>query len=206
MRKELHCPQIIKDGKTIGYGGDQEWFPGDFQRLAGCGSVTGSNIAAIYALNREDFKNLYPIKDSQKAADYEQYLNLMQTMYRYMKPGFMGYPLIGRFAKDFKRYAKDHGITLSSEQLFLPKSKEQALDFILPALKEDHPVAFLILRHPAYELREDNWHWVTITGFDEEEEKLIWSNCGECEEIDWNMLFDTDKKYYVGIVKFKEEE
>ena len=171
MRKELHCPQIIKDGKTIGYGGDQEWFPGDFQRLAGCGSVTGSNIAAIYALSREDFKDLYPIKDSQKAADYEQYLNLMQTMYRYMKPGFMGYPLIGRFAKDFKRYAKDHGITLSSEQLFLPKSKEQALDFILPALKEDHPVAFLILRHPAHELREDNWHWVTITGFDEEEEK-----------------------------------
>ena len=161
MRKELHCPQIIKDGKTIGYGGDQEWFPGDFQRLAGCGSVTGSNIAAIYALSREDFKDLYPIKDSQKAADYEQYLNLMQTMYRYMKPGFMGYPLIGRFAKDFKRYAKDHGITLSSEQLFLPKSREQALDFILPALKEDHPVAFLILRHPAHELREDNWHWVT---------------------------------------------
>ena len=39
MRKELHCPQIIKDGKTIGYGGDQEWFPGDFQRLAGCGST-----------------------------------------------------------------------------------------------------------------------------------------------------------------------
>ena len=69
----------------------------------------------------EDFKDLYPIKDSQKAADYEQYLNLMQTMYRYMKPGFMGYPLIGRFAKDFKRYAKDHGITLSSEQLFYPK-------------------------------------------------------------------------------------
>ena len=98
-----------------------------------------------------------------------------------------------------KEYAKDHGITLSSEQLFLPKSKEQALDFILPALKEDHPVAFLILRHPAYELREDNWHWVTITGFDEEEEKLIWSNCGECEEIDWNMLFDTDKKYYVSV-------
>ena len=168
--------------------------------------MTGSNIAAIYALSREDFKDLYPIKDSQKAADYEQYLNLMQTMYRYMKPGFMGYPLIGRFAKDFKRYAKDHGITLSSEQLFLPQSREQALDFILPALKEDHPVAFLILRHPAYELREDNWHWVTITGFDEEEEKLIWSNCGEREEIDWNMLFDTDKRYYVGIVKFKEEE
>lgn len=158
MRKELYCPQIIEDGKIIGYGGNQEWFPGDFQRLAGCGSVTGSNIAAIYALSREDFKDLYPFETEHDATDYEQYLNLMQTMFRYMKP----------------------------------------------ALKEDHPVAFLILRHPAYELREDNWHWVTITGFDEEEEKLIWSNCGEREEIDWNMLFDTEKKYYVGIVRFKE--
>ena len=100
----------------------------------------------------------------------------------------MGYPLIGRFAKDFKRYAADRGIEFKSEQLFLPKSKEQALDFILPSLKEENPVAFLILRHPAYELREDNWHW---------------SNCGEREEIDWNMLFDTDKKYYVGMVKFQ---
>lgn len=206
MRKELHCPQIIKDGKIIGYGGDQEWFPGDFQRLAGCGSVTGSNIAAIYALSREGWKELYQVRPDESAEDYESYLNLMQTMYQYMKPGFMGYPLIGRFAKDFKKYASDRGIKLRSEQMFLPKTKKQALDFILPALKQGHPVAFLILRHPAYELREDNWHWVTITGFDEEKEKLIWSNCGEREEIDWNMLFDTDKKYYVGIVKFKEEE
>lgn len=204
MRKELCCPQIIKDGKEIGYGGDQEWFPGDFQRLAGCGSVTGSNIAAIYAMSKKGFESLYQIEDHTEYIQYEQYLNLMQTMYRYMKPGFMGYPLIGRFAKDFKRYAKERGIDLESKQLFLPKTKSEALDFILPSIKEGHPVAFLILRHPAYELREDNWHWVTITGFDEEKEKLIWSNCGEREVIDWNMLFDQDKKYYVGIVKFKE--
>ena len=184
MRKELCCPQIIKDGRIIGYGGDQEWFPGDFQRLAGCGSVTGSNIAAIYAMNKDEFKSLYQPEEGQDAKEQEQYLKLMQT-------------------KDFKRYAADRGIEFKSEQLFLPKSKEQALDFILPSLKEENPVAFLILRHPTYELREDNWHWVTITGFDEEKELLIWSNCGEREEIDWNMLFDTDKKYYVGMVKFQ---
>lgn len=204
MKKELCCPYITKEGKVIGYGGDQEWFPGDFQRLAGCGSVTGSNIAAIYAMSREECKNLYPLQNEKDPKDQKQYLTLMQTMYGYMKPGFMGYPLIGRFARDFKKYAKDRGVVFESEELFLPKSKQQALDFILPSLKQEHPVAFLILRHSAYELREDNWHWVTITGFDEEEEKLIWSNCGEREEIDWNMLFGIDKKYYVGIVKFKE--
>lgn len=205
MKKELCCPYIIKEGRVIGYGGDQEWFPGDFQRLAGCGSVTGSNMAAIYAISQEKYRALYPQDTEKDKIEQDHYLSLMQTMYQYMKPGFMGYPLIGRFAKDFKKYASDRGIHFVSEQLFLPKKKEEALDFILPALKEGHPVAFLILRHPAYELREDNWHWVTITGFDEEEEKLIWSNCGEREEIDWNMLFDTDKKYYVGIVKFREE-
>lgn len=206
MKKELCCPKIIKDGQIIGYGGNQEWFLESFQRLAGCGSVTGSNIAAIYAMSNKNLHSLYKSVEEKKEKEFREYLGLMQTMYQYMKPGFMGYPLIGRFAKDFKRYALDRGVKLRSEQLFLPKTKRQALDFILPALKEENPVAFLILRHPAYELREDNWHWVTITGFDEEEEKLIWSNCGEREEIDWNMLFDDHKKYYVGIVKFKEEK
>lgn len=205
MRKELCCPKITKDGRIIGYGGNQEWFLESFQRLAGCGSVTGSNIAAIYAMSKKSFRSLYEPSKEKNERELKEYLGLMQTMYQYMKPGFMGYPLIGRFAKDFKKYAAERGVKLESEQLFLPKTKRQALDFIVPALKEGHPVAFLILRHPAYELREDNWHWVTITGFDEEEEILIWSNCGEREEIDWNILFDDHKKYYVGIVKFKEE-
>lgn len=49
----------------------------------------------MHSLGR--FKDLYPIKDSQKA-DYEQYLNLMHDV-SYMKPGFMGYRLIGDLRK-----------------------------------------------------------------------------------------------------------
>ena len=33
MREELQCPVITKDGKIIGYGGDQEWFPEYFHGL-----------------------------------------------------------------------------------------------------------------------------------------------------------------------------
>lgn len=200
MRKELYCPLIKRDGKIVGYGGNQEWFSGSFQRLAGCGSVTGSNMAAIYAASRPEMRALY--HPEYEAEAYESYLKLMEDMYDYMKPGFMGYPLIGRFAKDFKAYAADRGVMLQSDELFLPKEKKQILDFIFKGILDGHPVAFLILRHPAKELREDNWHWVTITGFDEEKEQLIWSNCGEREEIDWNMLLDTGSKYYVGIVRF----
>ena len=202
MKKELQCPLIQKGEKIIGYGGNQEWFSGEFQRKAGCGSVTGSNIAAIYAGIDKEMKTLYC---PENPLDYEEYLKLMETMYGYMKPGFMGYPLIGRFAKDFVKYAKDCGIFLKSRQLFLPKERETALKFILQGIDQNHPVAFLILRHPAKELREDNWHWVTITGYDDDKQKLIWSNCGEREEIDWNMLFDSSKRYYVGMVRFEKE-
>lgn len=39
MREELQCPVITKDGKIIGYGGDQEWFTKEFQRLAGAAAL-----------------------------------------------------------------------------------------------------------------------------------------------------------------------
>ena len=47
---ELKCPKIYRDGKYLAYGGNQEWFPGTFQRRAGCGSVTGTNIAVCEGL------------------------------------------------------------------------------------------------------------------------------------------------------------
>ena len=201
MRKELVCPRILKDGIIIGYGGNQEWFPGKFQHLIGCGSVTGSNMAAIYAAMDPSMTALYNPKGD--AWEYEEYLQLMQTMYQYMKLGFIGYPLIRRFAKGFCKYAKERGIVLKDQRLFLTKEKEESLNFILESIDHDHPVAFLILRHPAKEFRKDNWHWMTITGYDEEKHQLIWSNCGEREEIDWNILFDPNLKYYIGMVCFK---
>ena len=67
--------------------------------------------------------------------------------------------------------------------MFLPRDKQGCLEFIREGLYHGHPVALLIWRHSRKEFREDNWHWVTITGYEEEREILIWSNCGEREEI-----------------------
>ena len=52
---------------------------------AGCGSVTGSNLAAIYAASDEAMKPLYEPKTD--ACCQEEYLKLMETMYTYMRPG-----------------------------------------------------------------------------------------------------------------------
>ncbi len=94
---------------------------------------------------------------------------------------------------------------MEAETMFAPKDPQKSIDFITKAIDEDHPVAFLILRHPAWELREDNWHWVTITGYDSEKELFIWSNCGEREEISWKLLFQKEASYYIGMVKFQQK-
>lgn len=194
---ELKCPKIYKDGKYLAYGGDQEWFPGTFQRRAGCGSVTGTNIAVCEGLYQEE------LKDSE-AVPHEIYLNLMENMYSYMTPGFMGYPLIGKFKKDFLNFAASKGKKLKAKSIFLPKGHETCLSFIKDGLYNGHPVALLIWRHSRKEFREDNWHWVTITGYDEEKNILIWSNCGEREEIPVSVLLDDSARYYIGLVRFEE--
>lgn len=94
---ELKCPKIYRDGKYLAYGGNQEWFPGTFQRRAGCGSVTGTNIAVCEGLFSEEVEN-------SESIPHESYLELMEGMYQYMTPGFMGYPLIAKLKKSFLNF------------------------------------------------------------------------------------------------------
>ena len=194
---ELKCPKIYRDGKYLAYGGNPEWFPGTFQRRAGCGSVTGTNIAVCEGLFSEEVEN-------SESIPHESYLELMEGMYQYMTPGFMGYPLIGKFKKDFLSFASDRGKKLKARSMFLPRNRQDCLDFIKEGLYHGHPTALLIWRHSRKEFREDNWHWVTITGYDEEREILIWSNCGEREEIPVKVLLDDSARYYIGLVRFEE--
>ena len=41
--------------------------------------------------------------------------------------------------------------------------------------------------------------------YDEEREILIWSNCGEREEIPVKVLLDDSARYYIGLVRFEEK-
>jgi len=75
---------------------------------------------------------------------------------------------------------------------------------------EEYPIALLILFHQAQELKEDNWHWVTITGYVEDEDntkrsQIILSNCGERQIVNTDILFKVSPKNIVRMVAFKNE-
>ncbi|WP_283610730.1 hypothetical protein [Faecalispora anaeroviscerum] len=187
---ELPFPVVWKDGVQAGYGGNQEWFLQVFQRTAGCASVTGANLAAYYASLVPAGRSLY--SGETERFSKPEYLHVMEEMYRYMTPGPMGFPVAGRFVQKFLLFAREHGSVFQAHTLFHRRSCEERMNFLKEAIVKGNPVAFLILKHRAPEMKENNWHWVTITGWskDADGEQVILSNCGEREVYPAELLFE----------------
>lgn len=202
---ELNFPRISLPGGHTAYGGNQDWFPTEWARKAGCGSTSGANLAAYYAARFPAMRALY--RGDAAAFSQPEYVACMEELYGYMTPGIMGFPYAGRFARRFVEFAADHGVTLRAGGCGCLRSAEQAIAFVQNALQDGHPLALLILHHRAPELREDNWHWVTITGCIEQVGRpaIVVSNCGEREVYLAERLFEVHPANVIRLVRFYHE-
>jgi len=134
----------------------------------------------------------------------------MEQMYTYMKPGPMGYPYLRKFAKQLVLFCKERGVSIEANIFEKFNVTEEAFAFVKGNIDNGHPIALLILFHQAQELKEDNWHWVTITGYVEDEDntkrsQIILSNCGERQIVNTDILFKVSPKNIVRMVAFKNE-
>ena len=176
--RELNLPRILdENSQVIGYGGNQEWYADKWARQAGCASVTAANIAACYALNDLRMAALAP--DSQARMKREEYLALMGEMYSRMKPGLMGYPYPDRLGREFSIYAKEKGINLIPTVMTVWKDWREGYQEVKESIDAGGAVGFLILKHRAPELQEDLWHWITICGYEEEDQPDALENKAE---------------------------
>ena len=176
-----------------GYGGDQDWFLDPWAVKAGCGSVLGSNLYAYY-------------KGIETAAQSD-FLNIMNDLYSHMTPGKMGYPYFYKFAHVFIDRMKDEGMSFSPLYLKKSKSAAQSVAFVKKAIDAKHPVGVLILHHAAPEMKEDNWHWVCITGYSESDTgvDIIFSDCGDRKVIGADIFFDPNPVNVVKLVSFRQK-
>ncbi len=209
IKKELNFPVVYNNGTNIGYGGNQEWFAGSWQRKAGCASTSGANLAAYYASNFPEMKHLY--QGDTNPFTMEEYLHSMEEMYTYMTPGPRGFPYVKSYAKQFTKFCNERGISLEPIIMESINSTQEAYEFVKRSINNNFPVALLILHHRAKELKEDNWHWVTITGYEEDESlighsNLILSNCGMRQVVKTNILFEVHPKNTVRMVSFFKKE
>lgn len=150
------------------HGVNQEWYARHWQRTAGCGPCTASNILRYY---QDRLRLPFP------AESKEDMQRLMAWVWEYIRPGIMGLNSTARYAQGMDRLLKDLGSPLTTRALDIAAGdaeghRDGVAAFLREALAADQPVAFLNLSNGALKNLE-NWHWVTITRLDEGEGRLI---------------------------------
>lgn len=171
MRTEIKHPQLlqIQDGDSVSFGAWQEWYPGWWQRLSGCGPTAASTILWYLAAARPaEYGALFRGQGTRRA-DMQQ---MMECIWNYVTPGLKGVNKASIFTDGVKRYAKEQGVALTAQVLAVPENEvkrpnpQTVYQFLSDAFTRDLPVAFLNLSNGAVR-NLDSWHWVTLVSTDE---------------------------------------
>lgn len=160
----LQMPQWLHISVEYGlsYGYNQEWYSDDWQRLAGCGPTTASQLLA-YASFRDGFANPAEVSDVKGA------LQWMEKIWSYVKPHHGGLYKTSWFEAGVAKYIEEHHLPYEVKSLHIYPFKinrpslEEVGSFIQAGLSQDGPVAFLN-RHRGNEPELSTWHWVPLVG------------------------------------------
>jgi hypothetical protein len=197
--------QLKDETGSILYGCSQEWYRTPWQRMSGCGPSTASNIVLYY--QRSDRISTSITVDSK--ADF---IKLMEYIWKYVTPGYMGMHLPSQFCKGLDSYFKSINAVLKCNTLDIPKSIKSrpdlraAVDFIIAGLSADSPVAFLNLSNGTVK-DLDEWHWVTVIAIETNEDTgdvyLEIYDDGKQKKIDFKQWYSTIRQgggliYYTG--------
>lgn len=162
---------LSTDNQGAVCGCNQDWYPTLWQRRAGCGPTTASNIL-VYHMRAG---HLTLPQEIETSADG---LRLMEEVWHYVTPTAMGVHTPGIFEQGLRNFFRQNALSVSTCSLRIPRrhhlrpSLAETVNFIRTGLSQDGPVAFLNLANGTVR-KLDPWHWVTITAMDEQNEKAV---------------------------------
>ena len=197
MSHSLTRPEVLTligpRGETY-RGGDQEWYPDLWQRRAGCGPTTAAALLAYLSQTRPALAPLRPLAGGTRTG-FAQY---MQALWPYVIPGSRGLDKPESLVLGCRSFALSRGCVLQGEVLKIPRRRENrptpaaCRDFLLRALDNDCPVAFLNYSNGSLP-NLDSWHWVPLIALTEGEEVLLCTVLDEGEEkvIDLALWLET---------------
>lgn len=177
MSHSLTRPEVltlIGPGGESYRGGDQEWYPDLWQRRAGCGPTTAAALLAYLSQTRPALAPLRPLAGGTRTG-FAQY---MQALWPYVTPGARGLDKPESLVLGCRSFALSRGCRLEGEILKIPRRREDrptpaaCRDFLLRALDNDCPVAFLNYSNGSLP-NLDSWHWVPLIALTEGEEVLL---------------------------------
>jgi hypothetical protein len=201
MRKELEHFYI---GSS--YGGNQDWFRTFMMRIGGCGAETACDSSLYFAIHR-DIENIYPFdKNDLTKADYVKFAHIME---KYLWPRMSGINRVDIFIEGYAAYLKDRGIrNIEMEELSGSEPYEKAAAAMIRQIDNGYPVPLLILNHRDRDLRDFNWHWFLVNGYDKREDGL-WVKTVTYSSYLWvnlQKLWETGYKERGGMVLYRVAE
>lgn len=160
-RKELGF--FLVDGKY--YGGDQNWHSHMMMNRGGCSAVTACETCIYLAKSNSRLRALYPY-DPQNVTK-QDFLRFFELMFRYVYPGIGGLTSIKKFSRMLGKYIATTGVDVDIACLAGNEPYTKAGQFVKEAIDAQLPVMYLLLLHSDKKYNEFEWHWFTLTGYEQ---------------------------------------
>ncbi|MDL2225624.1 hypothetical protein LJC20_05450, partial [Eubacteriales bacterium OttesenSCG-928-M02] len=152
---------------------------------AGCGPTVGAHLIWYLSRTRMGYEGLCAFDANTR----QGMLKLMQASWGYITPTMHGVNKTSILEQGIKKYARDRGKRVKARVLDIQigegkrPSMEEVSAFLVGAIGDDLPVAFLNLSNGKLN-NLDNWHWVTLVGFDPRTRMALMYDQGVHKEID----------------------
>ena len=187
--------EIRSEDGAVYPGGDQDWFTGEWQRMAGCAPTTCAAVVRYLAETQEQYRALCDGDEGERSG----FLRRMEAIWEHMTPGRMGTNSTLLYIEGAVRYAESRSVTgLGSKTLDVPEEQalrpdiERTAKFIADGLGRDLPVLFLNLCNGDLE-NLDSWHWVTITALEPKSGVVTAFDNGLVLELDLELWLRTSR-------------
>ncbi len=209
MKKELEHFYI---GDS--YGGNQDWFDTFMMRKGGCAVETACDMS-IYLAMHKDVERVYPFSFGKvTAVTKENYVGFAYLMEPYLKPRLSGIDSPELYIGGYNRYLEMHSVENIDMYIFRgDEPYEEAVNIVREQINAGYPIPTLILNHRNKALRDYEWHWFLINGYDESDDGFMVKavTYGSWRWIDLKDMWDTGYSRKGGfviyeILKDKKEE
>lgn len=198
MKKTVDLEAIsIIENDLRHYGADQHWFKNKLHSMSGCGPTTAALITMYMAVAFPQCAPLYAYAQPVRKDDFIAH---MTNVREYVRPGAMGLTDSAYFASSTAQFAKGKGVNLASEILPRSLGYKEVFEAIKNAVDNKLMPALLILRNPSIELDDFTWHWMAVTGYDDEKQSIFVSTYSKEFELLFEHVWIQRKPYQADVV------
>lgn len=196
MKKELDYFWI---GNT--YGGNQDWFPDFMMKIGGCAALTACDSCIYFDLYQGT--QLYPYE--WKHLTKRDYIRFGMLMKPYLRPRWSGVDTLDIYMDGFQKYLSEHGCkTIRMTPVYGGRTVSEAEKALKKQIDSELPVPCLILNHKGHALKDYEWHWFLLTGYELFEDKCLVKavTYGNWQWLDFEELWNTGYQRKGGLVLY----